>query len=190
MNFYNDFKNQALPLSSEDLVLMNLNYYTAKNIVYFIDNDVSINSDFNAIGTVVINGNLTIDGTVHIGDPTAIDAISILVKKNVIENDNNIFMYGLLYSNGNMKVGANFHCIGCIASHDSISLHGEATIEFYTVSNNNLGIIRAGNTSTIYNPGDTDIYYMVLSVVDNGSSNGSSSYSWREISYDDFENVR
>jgi len=121
-NFYNALKGGTLPLSPTELINANLNLTTAKNIVYYIQGDTHINGNFECIGTLVIDGDLIINGNSRVGDPADPGAAAILVKGDVDLSNGTADLYGLFYTNGSITGSGTFYCEGSIAAKGAIDL--------------------------------------------------------------------
>ena len=180
-NFYNALKNGTLPLSPAELLAANLNLTTAKNIVYYVQGDTPINGQFECIGTLVIDGDLIINGNSQIGDPADPGAAAILVKGNIDLSNGTADLYGLFYSTGGLTGHGTFYCEGSIATKGSIDINGNYTVKYHPIINENLGV--SGTTTTT-----TTGSYSVTSAAGAGTSSSASSYTWKEISYDEFLN--
>jgi hypothetical protein len=180
-NFYNALKNGTLPLSPAELFAANLNLTTAKNIVYYVQGDTHINGQFECIGTLVIDGDLIINGNSQIGDPADPGAAAILVKGNIDLSNGTADLYGLFYSTGGLTGHGTFYCEGSIATKGSIDINGNYTVKYHPIINENLGV--SGTTTTT-----TTGSYSVTSAAGAGTSSSASSYTWKEISYDEFLN--
>jgi len=180
-NFYNALKNGTLPLSPAELLAANLNLTTAKNIVYYVQGDTHINGQFECIGTLVIDGDLIINGNSQIGDPADPGAAAILVKGNIDLSNGTADLYGLFYSTGGLTGHGTFYCEGSIATKGSIDINGNYTVKYHPIINENLGV--SGTTTTT-----TTGSYSVTSAAGAGTSSSASSYTWKEISYDEFLN--
>jgi hypothetical protein len=184
-NFYNALKNGTTGLSPAELIAANLNLATAKNIVYYVKGDtqgnVNINGNFACIGTLVVDGNLKINGYATIGDPADPGAAAILVKGNIDLSNGTADLYGLFYATGGLTGSGTFSCEGSIATKGTIDVNGNYTIKYYPIINENLGV--SGTTTTT-----TSGSYSVTSAAGAGKSSSASSYTWKEISYDKFQN--
>jgi hypothetical protein len=193
-NFYNALKNGTLPLSPTELSAANLNLATAKNIVYYVKGDiqgnVNINGNFACIGTLVVDGNLKINGHATIGDPSDPGAAAILVKGNIDLSNGTADLYGLFYATGGLTGSGTFSCEGSIATKGTIDVRGNYTIKYHDITNANLGISDPGHYKTTETPVLTGYNYSVTSAAGAGISSTSSDYKWWKVSYDEFDNLK
>jgi hypothetical protein len=191
-NFYNALKNGTTGLSPAELIAANLNLATAKNIVYYVKGDsqgnVNINGNFACIGTLVVDGNLKINGHATIGDPADPGAAAILVKGDIDLSNGTADLYGLFYATGGLTGSGTFSCEGSIATKGTIDVNGNYTVKYYPIINENLGISDPGHYETTETSVITGYNYSVESAAGAGKSSSASSYTWKEISYDKFQN--
>jgi hypothetical protein len=191
-NFYDDLKNGTTGLSQAELTAANLNLTTAKSIVYYVKGDtqgnVTINGNFACIGTLVVDGNLKINGHATIGDPSDPGAAAILVKGDVDLSNGTADLYGLFYATGGITGNGTFYCEGSIATKGTIDITGNYTVKYHDITNPNLGISDLGDYKTQPTSEPTSYNYSVTSAAGAGISSSPSSYTWKEISYDKFQN--
>ena len=159
----------------------------AKSIVYYVEGPVHINGQFECIGTLVVDGdpnqeNLIINGNSQVGDPNDPGAAAILVQGSIKMANGTADLYGLFYSTGSIRGTGTFNCDGSIITQESIDLNGTFDVHYVPITwNPNLGISDGYWEEIItVEPGET-IYS-----VDSAASLGSS-YTWKEISYDEFD---
>jgi hypothetical protein len=185
--FYNALKSGTLPLSPTELLMYNINLVTAKSIVYYVEGPVHINGQFECIGTLVVDGDLVINGNSQIGDPSDPGAAAILVKGDIDMANGTADLYGLFYSTGILTGRGTFYCEGSIAIKGSvdlgIDLSGNYTVNYHEITNPNLGVVGTGYW--------TSPTYSITSAAGFGSSGSdvNANYTWKEISYDGFVNA-
>ncbi len=185
-NFYNDLKGKTGAFGNLTVAQwQNLITY-AKNIVYYIQGDVHINGQFECIGTLVIDGDLIINGSSQVGDPTDPGAAAILVNGDVNLSNGTADLYGLFYTAGEITGRGTFYCEGSIAARGAIDLSGNYEVKYHPVTNENLGVDTPGH----WEDGDTHTYYSVESAAGSSSTpNPNAKYTWTKISYDEFINA-
>lgn len=183
-NFYNDLKNGTGALAPHPggltaTELTNLQTYMG-SIVYYVKGPASINANFACAGTLVIDGNLSINGNATVGDPSNPGGSAILVKGDITKSNGTANLYGLFYSTGSVNLGnGTFYCEGSIISDGSMNLVGNYNVKYVPLTwNPNIGIGAGYYTPDI--PGET--YYSI-----NSAADGTTSYSWKEISYEAFQ---
>jgi len=191
--FYNALKSGTLPLSPTELLMYNINLVTAKSIVYYVEGDVHINGQFECIGTLVVDGDLMINGNSQIGDPSDPGAAAILVKGDIDLSNGTADLYGLFYSTGSLRGSGTFYCEGSIATKGTIDVRGNYTVDYHEITNPNLGISHPGHWEDGLPPDPVLIgkSYSVNSAAGFGSSGSdvTANYIWKEISYDGFVNA-
>jgi len=163
-NFYQYISTTADP-RLQDLKI------NAKNIVYYVEGDTHINSNVKLQGTIVINGNLDMNGCSELDND---GALALLVNGNVDHGNGTATLNGIFYTTGSFTGNGSFTCNGAIVSHNKIDLNGTFTINYTPVDMGNLVIEPS--------PGEE------------GSENvvdicEQSPNAWREISIDDFNNA-
>jgi hypothetical protein len=182
-NFYHDLINGTGDLFTKlkPAQFENLRTYMG-SIVYYVKGPVSINAQFACAGTLVVDGDLSINGGATVGDPNNPGASAILVKGNIIRSNGNAALYGLFYSTGTIKGVGTFDCEGSVITYGSMDLKGTYTVKYVPLTwNPNLSI--GGGT---YHDGTEGVPAgPTLYSIDSAAS-GASSYSWKEISYEAF----
>lgn len=190
-NFYHDLLNKTGGFAGLDpIIWLNLKTY-ARSIVYYIEGSVHINGQFECIGTLVVDGDLIINGNSQIGDPTDPGAAAILVKGNIDLSNGTADLFGLFYSTGSLTGQGTFSCEGSIATKGAIDVRGNYNVDYYPITNPNISVDIPGHWETTYTPGETETYYSITSAAGYGSagSDPTANYLWEEISFDDFEGV-
>jgi hypothetical protein len=187
-NFYDALKNGTTGLSPLELAAANLNLTTAKNIVYYVQGDVHINGQFECIGTLVVDGDLMINGHATIGDPSDPGAAAILVKGNIDLSNGTADLYGLFYATEGLRGTGTFYCEGSIATKGTIDVRGNYTVKYHDITNANLGISDPGHYETTETPVLTGYNYSVTSAAGAGTSSSPSDYKWWKVSFDEFQN--
>jgi len=193
--FYNALKSGTLPLSPTELLMYNINLVTAKSIVYYVEGPVHINGQFECIGTLVVDGDLVINGNSQVGDPNDPGAAAILVKGDIDMANGTADLYGLFYSTGILTGRGTFYCEGSIAIKGSvdlgIDLSGNYTVNYHEITNPNLSVSTPGEWKYTYEDGETTYYYLITSAAGYGSAGAdvNANYTWKEISYDGFVNA-
>jgi len=149
----------------------------AKSIVYFVNpspgdgtGTATINGTFECQGTIVINGNLSINGGAEIDNG---GGLAILVNGNIDRANGNATLNGLFYATGGITGNGTFTCNGSIVTHDPIDLNGAFTVTYQSMTDMPNLDIDGSNSSTIAN---------------NIKKAEQTESSWKEISYDVFEN--
>jgi len=188
-NFYNDLKNGTGELAPHpggltEAELQNLQTYM-KSIVYYVQGPATINGQFACAGTLVVDGdpnqeNLIINGNSQVGDPNDRGAAAILVQGSIKMANGTADLYGLFYSTGSLTGIGTFDCEGSIVTKGTIDLNGNYSVTYVPINNPNLGI-----TTTIHETTTGELSYSITSAA---SGSGTSSYSWKEISFDEFQN--
>jgi cytoskeletal protein CcmA (bactofilin family) len=167
----------------------------AKSIVYYVEGPVHINGQFECIGTLVVDGDLVINGNSQVGDPNDPGAAAILVKGDIDMANGTADLYGLFYSTGILTGRGTFYCEGSIAIKGSvdlgIDLSGNYTVEYHEITNPNLSVSTPGHEDITYTPGETTYYYLITSAAGYGSAGAdvNATYLWEEVSFDDFEGL-
>jgi len=161
----------------------------ANAIVYYVEGDVHIKGQFKCIGTLVINGDLKINGNSQIGDPDSCES-ALLVKGDVHANGT-ATINGLLYTDKSILGNGTFNCKGsivarCVEEGTEIEISGDAKVEYAKLTNPNLAVETPGywDIQTVEVPGETVYYYKVISA--GNKTQTESGYTWRQISYDEF----
>ena len=184
-NFYLDLINGTGDLFTKlkPAQFENLRTYMG-SIVYYVQGPVTINGQFACAGTLVVDGDLSINGGATVGDPNNPGASAILVKGDIIRSNGNADLYGLFYSTGSVKGVGTFDCEGSVITQGSMDLKGTYKVKYVPLTwNPNIGIGAGHWTPDI--PGEPgEILYSVIS-----AASGTSSYSWKEISYDAFKAI-
>jgi hypothetical protein len=185
-NFYHDLINGTGELTPHPggltiAQLENLQAYMG-SIVYYVQGPATINGQFACAGTLVVDGDLSINGGATVGDPAKPGGSAILVKGDIIRSNGNADLYGLFYSTGSVKGVGTFDCEGSVITQGSMDLKGTYTVKYVPLTwNPNLGI-GAGQ----YHEGNPEVPAgETLYSIDSAAS-GASSYSWKEISYEAF----
>ncbi len=160
----------------------------ANNIVYYINpapgdgtGTVTIGAAdlFNLKGIVVINGDLTITGGAIIGDyildeygdPISPEEpqFALIIRGTAKKQAGNAEFYGVLYADGGIEMGTGtFDCYGAMITPGNIKLLGDVTVYYKDTGFNETSV--SGPVSS------------GVSKAELGSS------SWKEISYEEFEN--
>ena len=169
--FYNDLVNKTGAFAGLDPIKWQQLKTNAKNIVYYIDGDAHINSNVKLQGTIVINGNLDMNGCSELDND---GALALLVNGNVDHGNGNATLNGIFYTTGSFTGNGSFVCNGAIVSHNKIDLNGEFTINYKPVDMGNLVIEPT--------PGEEGSENVV-------DACEQSPNAWREISVDDFNNA-
>jgi len=137
----------------------------AKNIVYYVEAD-KINKDgtYPVTGTIIIDGDLLINGNITIGDPNHPENTAVIVRGNVNFAGGTANINGLLYIAGGGKFTGNgtFNCNGSVIAEGEISVGGNVDVNFHE------------NNVPIEYPVPLGVNLQPVAS------------SWREISYDDF----
>jgi hypothetical protein len=177
-NFYHDLINGTGELTPHPggltiAQLENLQAYMG-SIVYYVQGPVTINAQFACAGTLVVDGDLSINGGATVGDPNNPGASAILVKGNIIRSNGNADLYGLFYSTGSVKGVGTFDCEGSVITQGSMDLKGTYTVKYVPLTWNP-------------NAGPNEGHYETTgSSITSAASGSNSSYSWKEISYEAF----
>ena len=185
-NFYNDLKEKTGGFASLSVAQWQNLKNNAKNIVYYIQDDVHINGNFSCIGTLVIDGDLIINGNSQVGDPADPGASAILVNGDVDLSNGNADLYGLFYTNGAITGHGSFYCEGSIAARGAIDLNGNYEVKYHQITNENLGVETPGQEEIIIDityTEETYTYYSVDSAAGSGTSDTNANYTWQEIPY-------
>jgi len=142
--------------------------------------EIKINGNYSFQGTIVINGTLTLNGNATIGDVNNSGGSAILVNGNIDTSKltGTAALYGAYYSNGSITGKGTFDCYGSIVTKGSMDLNGSYNVTYVPINNPNLGISTPGQV--IPATGGPFI---------TSAASGTSSYSWKEISYDGFVNA-
>ena len=190
-DFYHDLMNGTggflalTPLQLNDLRT------NARSIVYYVEGDVHINGQFEFIGTLVVDGDLMINGNSQIGDPSDPGAAAILVKGDIDLSNGTADLYGLFYSTGSLRGSGTFYCEGSIATKGTIDVRGNYTVDYHEITNPNLSVSTPGEWKYTYEDGETTYYYLITSAAGYGSAGAdvNATYLWEEVSFDDFEGL-
>ncbi|MCX6328167.1 MAG: hypothetical protein NTZ85_01450, partial [Bacteroidia bacterium] len=181
-NFYLDLINGTGDLFTKltPAQFENLRIYMG-SIVYYVQGPATINGQFACAGTLVVDGDLSINGGATVGDPSNPGGSAILVKGNIIRSNGNADLYGFFYSTGSVKGVGTFDCEGSVITQGSMDLKGTYKVKYVPLTwNPNIGIGAGHWTPDI--PGEPgEPLYSVIS-----AASGTSSYSWKEISYEAF----
>ena len=144
--------------------------------------EIKINGNYSFQGTIVINGTLTLNGNATIGDVNNPGGSAILVNGDIDTSKltGTAALYGAYYSNGSITGKGTFDCYGSIVTEGSMDLNGNYNVTYVPINNPNLGVTKPphwvdGNQGVII--------YSITS-----AASGSSSYLWKEISYEAFQN--
>jgi hypothetical protein len=192
-DFYHDLMSGAFTSLSPGQ-LIDLQTY-AKSIAYYVEGPVTISGQFECIGTLVVDGDLHITGNSQVGDPDYSGAAAILVNGDIWRANGNADLYGLFYSTGSMRGNGTFLCEGSIITLGSIDLNGTFDVHYVPITwNPNLAIDNwewvppvsgtPEEPGTPAEPGTPDTYsYSVDKVAESGS------YIWKEVSFDEFDNL-
>lgn len=159
--------NALNPLQVSDLQT------NAKSIVYYVNpapgdgtGTAIINGNFECQGTIVINGDLSINGGAEIVDD---GGLAIFVNGDIIRSNGNATLNGLFYATGGITGNGTFVCNGSIVTQDPINLNGNYTVNYD-------GPV-----------GDMPNLTTITTVTGNGISHAEQSpSSWEEISYEEF----
>jgi len=148
----------------------------AKSIVYYVNpapgdgtGTAIINGNFECQGTIVINGDLSINGNANIVND---GGLAILVNGDIIRSSGTATLNGLFYATGGLDFGGgNFTCNGSIVTQDPINITGSYTVNYQSPPSTmpNLSI-----TTTVTG--------------NNVTQAEQTSSSWKEISFDEFQN--
>jgi len=165
-DFYDDVKNVSGNIKTmlKLAEISELQQY-ASNIVYYLQGPVTISSNFEVVGIIVVDGDLELKGGPTVGDPLHPEETAILVNGNVTIGTGNTELNGLLYvmGDGNFNGTGNFTCNGSVVANGEINV--------------------TGNLSVIFNKTDVPIEFEMVP----GADIQEMPSSWREISYDVFD---
>jgi len=199
-SFYNDLMNNTGPFLSLNPSQISDLQTNIKAAVFYVDADsplnggngdgtiqsneeITINGNYSFQGTIVINGILTLNGNATIGDVNNPGGSAILVNGDIDTSKltGTAALYGAYYSNGSITGKGTFDCYGSIVTKGSIDLKGNYGVTYVPINNPNLGVTETSH----WVEGDPGaIIYSITSAV-----SSTSSYSWKEISYDGFVNA-
>lgn len=183
-NFYQDLTDPdySSPLwtSIDPDRLLNILTY-AKNIVYYCNDVPKINNSLlNSLGIegdppiiklggiVVLDGDLIINGNVTIGDPDPARRLALIVRGEVRVLGGTPTFNGIIYARDGYDIVGDFNCNGALASGGDINIKGNSTITFQQFDLN----VASTEVPTW---GNIDTANQTMS-------------SWKEISYEEFEN--
>lgn len=172
--FYNDLKNKSGGFAALTVPQWQSLWNNAKSIVYYVNpapgdgtGTAIINGNFECQGTIVINGDLSINGNADIVND---GGLAILVNGDIIRSNGTATLNGLFYATGGLEFGGgNFTCNGSIVTQDPINITGSYTVNYQsppsTMPNLTITTIVTGNNIT---------------------QAEQTSSSWKEISFDEF----
>ncbi len=150
----------------------------ANNIVYYHQGEVTLSNAHNSPdlsnlrGIIVIEGNFEIAGNVDIGDSNYLEEgrsgpeFALIVRGTITQTVGTANFYGLLYGESFTMSAGNFNCHGAIVAEGDIEITGNSTITFKDTGLNIVDVLESNGVSE----------------AELGSS------SWKEISYEEFEN--
>jgi hypothetical protein len=143
--------------------------------------EIKINGNYSFQGTIVINGTLTLNGNATIGDVNTQGGSAILVNGDIDTSKLNgtAQLYGAYYATGSITGKGTFDCEGSIVTKGTIALNGNYSVTYVPINNPNLGITTPGHET----PPTGETSYSITS-----AASETSSYSWKEISYEAFQN--
>ena len=137
----------------------------ARAIVYYIDGNATINAQFSVEGSIVVNGDLSINGGADIQNP---GGLAFFVNGDIIRSNGNATLSGLFYATGGLKGNGTFSCTGSIVTKGPIDLQGTFDVTYVPITN-------MPNTDIT---GET--------IENSVKSANESSSTWQEITLDEF----
>jgi len=152
----------------------------AQNIVYYSTDMLQATSDFLFVGVLVLNnsfGGCQFAGSSNIGNTTD-SSLSALLVNGPIQIAGSPCIYCNFYTNGNTQIAGSPIIYGSFASK-------------YMIQGAGTGTFKASKSSVLSVSGPTvGGGYSVVSVAGSSTSDPNALYIWRQVSYDEFVNLR
>jgi hypothetical protein len=171
--FYADLRDYSGAILTLDVAQRAALWDYTNSIVYYINpapgdgtGTAIINGNFECQGTIVINGDLSINGGADIVNG---GGLAIFVNGDIIRANGTATLNGLFYATGGITGNGTFVCNGSIVTQDPIDLNGNFTVNY------------AGPVGGMPNLNIT------TTVTGNGISQAEQTpSSWEEVSYEEF----
>lgn len=172
--FYADLRDYSGAIGTLNGAQRDTLWTYANSIVYYVNPTPGdgtgiaiINAHFECQGTIVINGDLSINANAEIVND---GGLAILVDGDIIRANGTASLEGLFYATGGMTGIGTFECNGSIVTRDPIDLGGNFTVNYVPIANMPNLDIEGGITEG-------------TNGIDTAEQSPS---SWEEISYEEF----